>query len=132
MEDILKGFLELYEEADIVTGHYIRKHDLPIINGALLEHGLPVLRPKLTSDTKLDLVRFGGIPASQEALGAMLDIAAPKVQMNQSKWRDANRLTRSGVSETEKRVVGDVIQHKALYRELVDKGYLKRPKVWRP
>src|SRR3990170_973063 len=30
--DILLAFLERYNEADMVTGHYIRMHDLPIIN----------------------------------------------------------------------------------------------------
>jgi hypothetical protein len=35
----------LYNAADIVTGHYIKKFDLPILNGALFEHGLPLLDP---------------------------------------------------------------------------------------
>src|SRR5690242_8588722 len=39
-DDMLRGFVDLYDQADIVTGHYIRKHDLPIINGALLERGM--------------------------------------------------------------------------------------------
>src|SRR5690242_14257247 len=48
LADILLGFKAMYDEADIVTGHYIRNHDLPIINGALMELGLPGLGPKLT------------------------------------------------------------------------------------
>src|SRR5262249_41684765 len=55
-KSMLKSFRVHYDRADIVTGHYIRKHDLPIINGAMTELGLPPLGPKLTIDTKLDLV----------------------------------------------------------------------------
>ena len=85
--EMLEGFLELYNEADMVTGHYIRRHDLPILSGALMEHGLPVLEDKLASDTKLDLVRRKDLPASQEDLSEMLGVPAPKVHMTQTKWR---------------------------------------------
>src|SRR6185436_10157697 len=40
-ELMLQFFVNRYNKADIVTGHYIRVHDLPIINGALMEFGLP-------------------------------------------------------------------------------------------
>lgn len=40
--DMLTAFRRMYDRADMVTGHYIRRHDLPIINGALLEHGRTV------------------------------------------------------------------------------------------
>src|SRR4051812_23723135 len=30
--DMLTDFLDAYDRADIVTGHYIRKHDLPLLN----------------------------------------------------------------------------------------------------
>jgi hypothetical protein len=130
---MLDGFLELYNAADLVTGHYIRKHDLPIINGSLMEQGYGPLGEKLTADTKLDLVSHGGaISASQENLAAMLCVRAPKVHMNNEMWRDANRLTFGGLELTKQRVVGDVLQHMALYRELVEMDLLRGPSVWRP
>lgn len=129
---ILEEFVEAYNAADIVTGHYIRRHDLPIINGALIENGLPILEQKLTSDTKLDLVRKADLPVSQEALTAYLEIKAPKIHMTQHDWRDANRLTETGLARTYKRVVGDIKQHKAMRAELLRRGLLKSPKVWRP
>src|SRR4051794_15706557 len=52
---ILEEFVKMYNEADIVTGHYIRRHDLPIVTTALSEFGMSPLSPKDTSDTKLDL-----------------------------------------------------------------------------
>ena len=127
---MLEQFRELYVEADLVTGHYIRNHDLPIINGALAEYGLPALPRKMTCDTKNDLVGFKGISKSQENLCAMFEITAPKVQMNQVKWREANRLTRRGLALTEKRVVGDIYQHERLREELLARDLLKQSKPW--
>lgn len=132
LADILLGFKAMYDEADIVTGHYIRNHDLPIINGALMELGLPGLGPKLTQCTKNDLVTSKGISKSQENLGEMLGIKAPKIQMNQPKWRAANRLTPEGIELTKKRVVGDVAQHKQLRATLLEQDRLGSPRVWRP
>lgn len=128
----LKVFAELYRQADIVTGHYIRKHDLRILNGAMLEYGLPPLGPKLTIDTKLDLVTQGDLPATQEHLAEMFGVGHKKEHMTQMQWREANRLTPSGLREAERRVKGDVMQHMALRTILAEKGLLGSPKVWRP
>jgi hypothetical protein len=130
--DMLSAFAEAYDQADVVTGHFIRKHDLPIINAALLEYGLQTLGPKLTVDTKLDLVKRGGLAASQQALGGMFDLKAPKVQMPQQRWRDANRLTDAGIEGAIQRVTGDVIQHKELRAELAERGLLLPPRMWTP
>jgi hypothetical protein len=136
-EDLLEWFVTLYNAADIVTGHFIRKHDLPHINGALVELGLPMLKPKPTIDTKMDLKRFM-LPKSQEALGAMLTQfdtqkhLGNKEHMTQTDWRQANRLTVQGIRETKRRVVGDVKQHRELFAELSRLNYLNPGKTWRP
>ncbi len=131
--DMLRWFVERYEAADIVTGHYIRRHDLPIINGSLLELGLEPLGEKLTVDTKLDLVTHGHVVSgSQENLAEMLGVRLPKVHMNTPRWRTANRLTPDGLALTMKRVAGDVRQHMQLYRRLVELGLLRQPSTWRP
>lgn len=129
-EEMLKGFVEMYNEADMVTGHFIRDHDLPHINAALMEFGLPVLEAKLTSCTKRDLRKRKGISASQESLSGMLGVKSPKIQMDQKSWRAANRLTPEGLKLTKKRVVGDIKQHQALRVALIEAGLLKKPKVW--
>jgi hypothetical protein len=133
MVEMLKGFVEYYDQADMVTGHYIRMHDLPILNGAMIENGLPPLAEKLTCDTKLDLVKKGQVfSASQENLSEMFGLRYPKVQMTTPKWREANRLTPEGLKLTERRVAGDVLQHMALRHALVERGLLSEPKAWRP
>ena len=129
---MLKEFLKAYNQADLVTGHYLRVHDLPHINAALLEHSLPLLGPKLVSDTKIDLVKRSGISASQESLAGMYDLSQPKEHMSQTIWRKANRLTDEGLEETRRRCMGDVIQHKALRLRLIEAGGLGPPKMGQP
>ena len=129
-EEMLLGFVELYDVADIVTGHYIRGFDLPNVNAALFEHGLPGLSDKYSVDTKLDLVKFQGLSKSQENLGAMLGLEHPKVSMDQAKWRAANRLEADGIALTKKRVIGDVNQHIEMLAELRSRGMLGSGKVW--
>lgn len=131
-EEMLTGFRALYDQAAIVTGHYIRRHDLPIINGAMIEHGLPTLAAKLVCDTKQDLVKRSGVSASQESLADMLGVKSPKEHMTQSDWRKANRLIPAGLAETKRRVVGDVRQHKELRAAMITRGLLSPPKVWFP
>jgi hypothetical protein len=130
--DMLLEFRDAYDAADIVTGHYIRKHDLPLLNAAYLENGLLPLEPKLAHDTKLDLIRVKDLSASQESLSAMYGLPQPKHHMTQTEWREGNRLTEYGIQQTKKRVESDVRQHRALRVELIQGGALKPPKVWRP
>lgn len=131
LSDILKRFVEAYKASDMVTGHYVKGHDLPMLNGALMECRMPTLPDRLVQDTKIDLVRSKGLSLSQESLGAMFRLDHAKEQMNQSKWRSANRLTPEGLAEVRRRVVGDVRQHIALRKELLALGYLASPTVWR-
>lgn len=136
--EMLERFLARYNRADMVTGHYIRKHDLPIINGALYDHGLPLLEAKLTSDTKLDMFKKADIPATQEFLLELLEpkcpIAIPleKHHMSQRTWREANRLGRHGVEATKVRVSTDVHAHWHMREEMLRRGMLRGPRMWNP
>ncbi len=132
VQQLLEAFLKVYDEADMVTGHYIRRHDLPHINGALMEQGMFQLGPKLTCDTKLDMHKKAGIPATQEYLLAMLGLPASKYHMTQKAWREANRLTPEGISQTKERVVSDVRGHILMRQEMLKRGLLGPPKIWKP
>lgn len=129
---MLRKFLERYNQADIVTGHYIREFDLPLVNGAMMEFDLPGLGEKLTHDTKLDLVKHSGMSKSQENLSAMAGLPAPKVKMTMVDWREVNRLTPEGLRLVKERAVGDVLQHVELRQWLLDEGRLGPPKLWVP
>src|SRR5262245_45249676 len=127
-EEMLAGFPTLYEDADRVTWQYRPRHDLPVLNGARLDLGLPPLDRKMTQDTKADLIKAKYLSLSQENLGAMFGLSHRKEHMNQNQWREANRLTPKGLKETRRRVTGDVKQHKELRRRLLEMGAPRAPR----
>jgi hypothetical protein len=131
-EQMLLGFVDAYIRADVVTGHFIRGFDLPLVNGSLVRRGLPQLPPKLAQDTKGDMARAQGLSKSQENLGAMFELDHPKVPMNTAKWELANMLVPEGIQETITRVVGDVNQHIEMRQRMLDLGILAAPSVWSP
>jgi hypothetical protein len=128
--DLLDAFRPEYDAADIVTGHYVRGFDLPLLNAAALELGQAPLGSTLVQDTKTDLVRLHGLSKSQESLGATLGLKRPKISMTQDDWREANRLTPAGIERTRRRVVGDVRQHVELRAALLERGMLRAPSSW--
>lgn len=130
--EMLENFVKRYNEADMVSGHYIRMFDLPMINGALMEFGLPKLESKLTCDTRLDMFVKGDIPGTQEYLGEVLGVTVSKVHMTQHEWRNANRLLPAGLEAARKRVTTDVYQHMLIRGKMLELGLLKSPRYWSP
>lgn len=128
----LSLFREAWDRAEMVTGHYILRHDIPIIQAHLMEYGLPLLGEKLVHDTKVHMLKKQDQPATQEYLCEMLGVPAKKYHMTQKMWRDANRLIPTGLAFTEKRVTDDVKQHKQLRLAMLKAGMLHEPKVWKP
>lgn len=128
LRKLLEGFVELFNEADIVTGHYISKFDLPIINGSLLEFGYEPLDKKLMVDTKTDLVMTAGLSQSQENLSSLKQLDSSKFHMNDNMWRSLCRLTPEGLELARTRVTTDIAQHKELYSAL--QPWLGSPKHW--
>src|SRR5262245_35423024 len=57
LPEILRAFVTAYEQADMVTGHFIVGHDLPMVSGALVELGMAPLSDKLVQDTKVHFIR---------------------------------------------------------------------------
>ena len=131
-KDMLLSFSKRWDEADMVTGHNLIRHDLPRLNAMLLEQGMPALGPKLVQDTYLHLKRKNGVSGSQESLAEMLGVKAPKQGMSQVAWRQANRLLPEGLVKTRTRCVSDVVQHMALRARLLELQWLRNPRVWRP
>lgn len=127
---MVNAFLEVYEQADVVTGHFIRGFDLPLINGSLINIGLPPLGDKLTIDTKNDFVKRHGMSMSQENLGAVFEMKHPKVPSNNLLWERANMLLPDGIAWSKGRCVGDVVQHIELRQSMLDLNVLCPPQVW--
>lgn len=129
---MLEAFLRAFERADVVTGHYLRKHDLPLLVDHCIRLGLPLPKPVLVSDTMLDLPRVNGLGKSQENLSVTFDLDAQKHHMTGAQWRVANALDPAGRAQARKRVVDDVVQNKQLRGELLARGLLKAPVTWHP
>jgi hypothetical protein len=126
------AFVNTYNEADLVTGHNIIRHDLRLANAMLLEQGMAPLPPKMVSDTWAHLRKRSPGFASQENLAAFLGVRAPKLGMSTKAWRGANRMDPEAVDRAVARAVADVRQHIALRRRLLDLGWLKPPRLWTP
>jgi hypothetical protein len=131
-DQMLERFLEAYRAADMTTGHYLERHDLPLVNDHLMRRGWSLLEPKLVQDTKTLLPKVRGLGLSQENLGTLYELDEKKHHMNGRRWAVANTLSDEGREEARKRVVQDVRQHKRLRKALIDRGYLKAPRMWRP
>lgn len=129
---MLRDFRQVYDQAGMVVGHYIRAFDLPLVNAMLGELGEAPLGPKLAHDTKLDLVRMHGLSKSQKNLSELFEIPDEKLDMSAADWRRANRLTPDGIAKACERAVMDVAQNVALHTELKRRQLLGPPKVWRP
>jgi hypothetical protein len=118
--------------ADIVYGHNIRRHDLPMFQAWLLRLQMPTLPPILTSDTLRDIPKRNGLSASLENLAAMYGLEGEKYTMNQPAWEKANTLTRDGLALARRRVVSDVLLQERLRDKLLELGLLGSPRTWRP
>lgn len=129
---MIEAFRAAYDQADVVTGHYIRGFDLTVLNGACIRLGLPGLMPKLSSDTKLDFAKSSGLSKSMENLSAMFEAKHPKFPMDTAKWARANMLLPDGIATAKKRCVSDVVEHIELRQLMLDRGLLGPPKEWNP
>ncbi len=129
---MLERFLKAYNEADVVTGHYLVGHDLKLLSDHCVRFGWSLPAPKRVQDTKTLLPKVRGLGLSQENLSTLFELDEKKHRMNGRRWAVTNTLAQGGREEAKQRCVRDVRQHKALRKVLVEHGYLAVPKVWRP
>lgn len=118
--------------AGLVFGHNIRRHDLPILNAALLRREMVPLPRLLTQDTLRDYPKRKDMSASLENLAAMYGLGGKKYSMSQPMWEQANRLTDAGVELARRRVASDVLLQERLRDRLLGLGLLKSPSAWAP
>lgn len=136
--ELLANFLDAYDKADMVVGHYIRKHDLPLVNDHCARMGfVPISeRPqKLTQDTKADFVQIKALGLSQDNLAETYELGRDeggtrKHHMAGANWRVANALDESGRQDAWERVSSDVAQNVELYLELKRRGVMRAPIHW--
>jgi len=128
---MIQAFREAYDAADVVTGHNIIRHDLPIINGLSIYYGFGALPDKLASDTLAHTPRVGYVfSRSQEVFGDTMGVLADKFHMNNAMWKRANTLDPEQVALTEERVTSDVRMHIEFRAALIRDGLLAVPTLW--
>lgn len=120
---MLEEFVQVFNQADRVTGHNIHRFDLGVMNAELMRLRLPMLERKATIDT-IQLKRPAkGLKKGQDVLADMVGVQAEKKPMNWAQWQRA--YAEPGWPEVRERVIGDVIQHKQMLGELLELRYLR-------
>lgn len=125
-------FRDVLLEADLVFGHNLKKHDLPIFQAGLLRREMEPLKPVLVTDTLRDIPKRNGMSASLANLSSMYGLEGEKQSMSHSDWELSNRLTPEGIALARGRVVGDVLLQEQLRQKLLDLNLLRSPRMWMP
>jgi hypothetical protein len=126
---MLKPLLEQIVTADMVTGHNIWRFDLPIVNAEAMRLGLQPIGQKMVQDT-MWLHRTKGLKKGQDNLGGLMPVEREKLSLDWQSWQDA--YDEDGWLTVRRRCESDVLMHKQLRGALVEQGYLRPPRLWRP
>jgi len=126
---MLEQFMPIYEQADMVTGHNLLRHDLPLLNAECMRLGLAKPKAKLVLDT-MRLGKTKGFKKGQDNIGGLLKTQQEKQAMDYQAWEYAYE------DPTWQRVIdraeSDVVMHKEIVSKMRERGWLKAPVVWNP
>lgn len=117
MQD-LGPFLAALSQADAVTGHNIKRHDIPLTNGHALRYGLKPIAWPAPLDTLQMFPKTGGISKSQENLAALYDLAEQKMRVPLPVWERASRGEPAASKIVVDRCISDVRGHAELYTKI--------------
>jgi hypothetical protein len=117
-------FRILWDAADFVMGHNIRRHDKKILDGLYTSVDLPVLANKRMVDTYSDMPKMAGMSRSLENLAARWGCPETKISMPEHVWEKAYDGVPEYVELMRERCLSDVRINLWLYRELIDRGLL--------
>jgi len=126
---MLRPLLEAIAEADVVTGHNIYRFDLPIVNAECLRLGLSML-PQLRVQDTMRVPRSRGFKKGQDSLGRLLKVPGEKLHLDWQAWQDA--YDQDGWAVVKERAVSDVVMHKQIREEMLARGWLGEPALWKP
>lgn len=126
--EMLAPLLEAIAEADMLTGHNILRFDLPVINAECMRLGLEPIREKRVQDT-MRLARAKGFKKGQDNLETLFRTRQQKLALNWQEWQDA--YDEEDWKTIRDRAETDVIGHKQIRQELIERKLLKPPVTWR-
>lgn len=125
--EMLAPLLEAIRYADIVTGHNLCRHDLPLLRAECLRLGLEPVNRVWVSDT-IKLGKLKGYKKGQDNIAALKGVDEQKMALNWQQWDDA--YDEIGWPKIRARCRSDVISHRQIRLKLIEDGSLKRPVRW--
>lgn len=127
---VLKPFYRMLAEADMVTGHNIRRFDLGVFNAEAMRCGTEPIRHILAEDT-MRVLRSKGFKKGLDNIAVELGVPGRKLALNWAEWDYAYEdPTWATVRE---RCESDVRLHKLVREEMRRRGWLRPSAVstWR-
>lgn len=126
---MLEQFLPVYEQADVVAGHNLLRHDLPLLKAECMRLGLPIPGPKLVEDT-IQIRKVKGLKKGLDNLGKLLKTQEEKQDMDWQAWEEAYE------DPTWQKVIdrceSDVRLHQDVRQKMIDLGWHAKRVVWTP
>lgn len=124
MRTMAETFRRIWDKADFVIGHNIKRHDKKILDGFYTTLDLPILSRKRMVDTYLDEPKMAGLSRSLENLAERWDCPVKKVYMPEHVWEKAYDGLPAYVKRMKQRVISDVQINVWLFYELQRRGLL--------
>lgn len=125
----LEPLLAAISDADVVTGHNLLRFDLPIVNAECLRLDIPTLRPVLVQDT-MRIPRAKGFKKGQDNMGHALGIREEKMPLSWAQWAAA--YGEADLGTIKERCASDVRMHMEMRLAMLERGWLRAPRMWRP
>ena len=116
--DMIKKFVDIYNQADLAVGHNAIKFDKAVIRSRLIKHGLPDLAPVIIDDTYLQSVPIGFSSHKLDYISQYLKIGV-KAEHPYRLWVDVSRGSRKALSDTVKYCCQDVRLLEKVYTTLL-------------
>lgn len=124
----LAPLLDAVRQADVLTFHNGLRADMPWLQGECWTLGLERLGPVLVQDT----IRIGKVRTKkgQDNLAHALGVKDEKLPLSWAQWEAA--YAEPDLATVKERVSGDVRQHMQMRQEMIKRGWLGSPRLWRP
>jgi hypothetical protein len=124
MREDAEAFRSVWDAADFVLGHNIRRHDQKLLDGFYTSLDLPLLSRKRMVDTYCDQPKMQGFSRSLENLAARWGCPEKKMSLSEYDWQRAYDGLPEGLELMRKRVESDVRISIWLYRTLLERELL--------
>lgn len=120
------AFASLWEQADVIVGHNIRRHDIDLLRGLYTGLGLPLLPTRRTIDTYHDTPKIRGLSRSLENLAARWGCPEQKIHLSEFDWESAYDGIEWAEQKMHARVTSDVRINAWLLGELHRRNLLRK------